>query len=140
MQAYKEKEQVKGKEIQNLHFEEKKSTRKIGVASKACAKREGIIIKEINVKKRPTLQWNKGKGTLRARPYPACINELKVFSSLQKQLNKSNMIQEAQSPSEDGSQAWQWCPHGAFFRVMEDSKMKGYRIFLCIFKRVHNTK
>lgn len=43
MLVYDEKEQVGQKEMQNVHFEEKKNTRKCTVTVKACEERDKVI-------------------------------------------------------------------------------------------------
>lgn len=66
------------KEITNVKFKEKKSTKKLNAASKVYAERVE------DIKEMPGPKWNKGRCALRERPHPAklpsCAGK-RIFSS-----------------------------------------------------------
>lgn len=62
MHVYNEKKQMRQKEIENVQFEEKKSTRKLNIAARVCAA-GGKVTEE-----RPNLHWNKGSGASGQEP------------------------------------------------------------------------
>lgn len=66
MQVYSEKEQVGKEEIQNIQFEDKMSTRKFNVETKAGTERN----KDIKKRKPGMCFVKKGKDAFRAEPHP----------------------------------------------------------------------
>ena len=69
MQIYNEMEQAEQGKIQNVQFEEKRSTRK-GNGAKSSTQRDKKF------KENPNAKWNKGSGDFRARPHPAKFSNL----------------------------------------------------------------
>lgn len=69
MQTYNEKEQVGQGEIQNIHFENKRRSRK-------KIKVPMPVLKEIKYRQKPGPEWNKRSGGLRTRPHPAKLPTL----------------------------------------------------------------
>lgn len=106
MQVYNGKERVKPKEIQNVQFREKKSTKKFNVTEEVCDKREALILQESATlkEKLPSLHWNNGEGAIRACSHP---DKLPTYPGLLLESNcfqhtkaASNMAQGNQYPSQ----------------------------------------
>lgn len=122
MQVYNEKEQEGQKEMQNIHFEEKKNTRKCNVGVKSYAQGDEKF------KEKPDTMWNKGCSNIRARLYPILqpVTErgLKKFPR-PKQQKKSyaNIIQEEGQVSDPESKGtWKLQPSGSGFSVKNIGK------------------
>ena len=72
LQIYEENKACGQKEIKNEQFGEKRNSRKLNIAAKACARREVLVMKEIRAigETPPTLPCNKRKG---GRPRPTWL-------------------------------------------------------------------
>lgn len=86
MQIYNEKDQAEPKALQNIHFVEKKSTKTFNVGAKSCARRDEKFQQRFRVK------WNKGSGTIRARPHQTKLLEKIKSYSTKETINNSKLM------------------------------------------------
>lgn len=79
---------MRQKEIENVQFEGKKSTRKLNIAARVCAAGNKVT------EERPNLRWNKGSGASGQEPpgrFPVYEQKRpEEFSALERNKNKSD--------------------------------------------------